>query len=68
MPDKGFGGVCPSVSNGYNCGGKSLKTSLIALHSLSKDQVSISDSESFVERCKVCCGIVLTLFPQVVVC
>ena len=45
-----------------NSGGKSLKTSLIAL---SKDQVSISESEpeSFVEHCKICsgCRIVWTL-------
>ena len=47
---------------GHNSRGKILKTSFIAL---SKDQVSISESEpeSFVERCKVCsgCGIVRTL-------
>ena len=39
MPDKGFAGVCSSAGFGHNSGGKSLKTSLIAL---SKDQVSIS--------------------------
>ena len=61
MPDKGFAGVCSSVGLGQNSGGKSLKTSLIAL---SKNQVSISKSEpeSFVEHCKVCSGgIVWTL-------
>ena len=62
MPDKGFAGVCSSVGLGCNSRGKSLKTSLTAL---SKDQVSISESEpeSFVERSKVCsgCGIVWTL-------
>ena len=61
MPDKGFAGVCFSVGLGHNSGGKSLKTSLIAL---SKDQVSISEyePESFVECSKVCSGgIVWTL-------
>ena len=61
MPDKGFAGVCSLVGLGHNTRGKSLKTSLFAL---SKDQVSISESEpeSFVERCKVCSGgIVWTL-------
>ena len=42
MPDKGFAGVCSSVGLGHNSRGKSLKISLIAL---SKDQVSISESE-----------------------
>ena len=62
MPDKGFASACSLVGLGYNSDGKSLKTSLIAL---SKDQVSISDSEpeSFEEGCKVClgCGNVWTL-------
>ena len=60
-PDKGFAGVCSSDGLGHNSGGKSLKTSLIAL---SKDQVSISESEpeSFEGCCKVCSGnIVWTL-------
>ena len=66
MRDEGFAGACSSVGLGHNSGGKSLKTSLIAL---SKDHFSISESEpeSFVERCKVCsgCGIVWTLVISV---
>ena len=48
MPDKGFAMACSSVGLGHNFRGKSLKTSLIVL---SKDQVSILDSEpeSFVD-------------------
>ena len=55
MPDKGFAGICYSVGLGHNSGGKSLKTSFIALL---KDQVSILElePESFVERCNVCSG------------
>ena len=59
MPDKGFAIACSSVGLGHNFRGKSLKTSLIVL---SKDQVSISDSES-VDLAKF-----VALFPQTVEC
>ena len=42
IPDKGLAGVCSRVDLGHNSGGRSLKTSMIAL---SKEQVSISISE-----------------------